>query len=91
MTLFERQSERAVVHGAFVNGVSTRKIERLAHATGIENIAASQVSEFNKVLDAQVVDFKARPLAEGRFHFFEDGDNMLGGKVFLAPCPSPFS
>ena len=32
--------------------------------TGIENITASQVSEFNKGLNAQVVDFKARPLAE---------------------------
>jgi len=30
---------------------------------GIENISASQVSEFNKEFDAQVEDFKARPLA----------------------------
>ncbi|HOW86792.1 MAG TPA: IS256 family transposase [Candidatus Aminicenantes bacterium] len=62
-----RRSEQAliaVVQEAFVNGVSTRKIERLAHAMGIENISASQVSEFNKELDAQVEDFKARPLAE---------------------------
>ena len=62
-----RRSEQAliaVVQEAFVNGVSTRKIERLAHAMGIENISASQVSEFNKELDSQVADFKARPLAE---------------------------
>jgi transposase-like protein len=32
--------------------------------TDVENISASQVSEFNKELDAQVDDFKARPLAE---------------------------
>jgi transposase-like protein len=31
---------------------------------GIENISASQVSEFNKDLDAQVADFRPRPLAE---------------------------
>jgi len=31
---------------------------------GIENISASQVSEFNKELDAQVDDFQTRPLAE---------------------------
>ncbi len=31
---------------------------------GIENISASQVSEFNKELDSKVEDFKARPLAE---------------------------
>jgi transposase-like protein len=62
-----RRSEQAliaVVQEAFINGVSTRKIERLAHAMGIENISASQVSEFNKELDSQVADFKARPLAE---------------------------
>ena len=62
-----RRSEQAliaVVQEAFINGVSTRKIERLAHAMGIENISASQVSEFNKELDSQVADFKTRPLAE---------------------------
>ncbi len=36
---------------------------------GIENISASQVSEFNKELDSQVEDFKARPLAE-EYPFF---------------------
>jgi putative transposase len=62
-----RRSEQAliaVVQEAFINGVSTRKIERLAHAMGIENISASQVSEFNKELDTQVADFQTRPLAE---------------------------
>ncbi|HVP49727.1 MAG TPA: transposase [Candidatus Bathyarchaeia archaeon] len=42
-----RRSEQAltaVVQEAFINGVSTRKIERLAQAMGIENISASQVS-----------------------------------------------
>jgi putative transposase len=62
-----RRSEQAliaVVQEAFINGVSTRKIERLARAMGIENISASQVSEFNKELDAQVADFRTRPLEE---------------------------
>ncbi len=62
-----RRSEQAliaVVQEAFINGVSTRKIECLAHAMGIENISASQVSEFNKDLDAQVLDFKTRLLEE---------------------------
>jgi len=62
-----RRSEQAliaVVQEAFINGVSTRKIERLAQAMGIENISAGQVSEFNKELDAHVMDFRNRPLAE---------------------------
>ena len=62
-----RRSEAAliaVVQEAFINGVSTRKIERLAQALGIENISASQVSEFNKELDTQVLAFQTRPLDE---------------------------
>ncbi len=52
-----KRSEQAliqVVQEAFVNGVSTRKIERLAKALGIEGMSASQVSEINKGLDEQV-------------------------------------
>jgi putative transposase len=62
-----KRSELALatlVQEAFVNGVSTRRIERLAQALGIENISASQVSEINKGLSGQVEDFRTRPLAE---------------------------
>jgi putative transposase len=38
----------AVVQEAFINGVSTRKIERLAQGMGIENISASPVSNIKK-------------------------------------------
>jgi transposase-like protein len=44
------------------NGVSTRKIERLAQSLGIENLSASQVSEINKGLNEQVEAFRSRPL-----------------------------
>jgi putative transposase len=40
-----KRSERAlvqVVQEAFINGVSTRKIERLAKALGIETLSASR-------------------------------------------------
>ncbi len=62
-----RRSEQAliaVVQEAFINGVSTRKIERLAQAMGIENISAAQVSEFNRELDGQVEAFRSRLLEE---------------------------
>jgi transposase-like protein len=61
-----KRSEQAlleVVQEAFINGVSTRKIERLASSLGIENISASQVSEINKGLDEMVAEFRSRPLA----------------------------
>jgi transposase-like protein len=60
-----KRSEQAliqVVQEAFINGVSTRKIERLAKSLGIENLSASQVSEINKGLDEQVQAFRSRPL-----------------------------
>lgn len=61
----KRRSEQALiamVQEAYVNGVSTRKIERLAKEMGIENISASQVSQINKGLDEQVEAFRRRPL-----------------------------
>ena len=60
-----KRSEQAliqVVQEAFVNGVSTRKIERLAKALGIEGMSAGQVSEINKGLDEQVERFRTRQL-----------------------------
>jgi putative transposase len=62
-----KRSEMALatlVQEAFINGVSTRRIERLAQALGVENISASQVSEINKGLENQVESFRSRPLEE---------------------------
>jgi len=63
----KKRSEQAllqVVQEAFVNGVSTRKIERLAHSLGIESISASQVSEINRELNEQIQSFRERKLAD---------------------------
>ena len=60
-----KRSEQAllqVIQEAFINGVSTRKVERLAKALGIENMSASQVSEITKGLDEQVEAFRSRTL-----------------------------
>ncbi len=60
-----KRSEAAlvqVVQEAFVQGVSTRRIEKLAHSLGIENISRSQVSEMTKGLNEQVREFRNRPL-----------------------------
>ncbi len=52
-----------VVQEAFVQGVSTRKMEKLAHSLGIENLSRSQVSEMTKGLNGQVEEFRNRSLA----------------------------
>mgnify|MGYP000422355555 FL=1 len=53
-----------VVQEAFVQGVSTRKMEELAHSLGIENLSRSQVSEMTKGLNEQVEEFRNRSLAD---------------------------
>lgn len=61
----KKRSEQAllqVVQEAYANGISTRKIERLAKSLGIESISASQVSEINKELNDQVEEFRQRRL-----------------------------
>lgn len=61
-----KRSEAAlvsVVCDCFVNGVSTRRIDKLAHSLGIENISRSQVSQITKGLDKQVNEFQERSLA----------------------------
>lgn len=52
----------SLVEEAFGNGISTRKIERLAKSLGIEGLSASQVSEITRELDERVQEFRPRPL-----------------------------
>jgi len=52
----------SLVQEAFLNGVSTRKIERLARSLGIESLSASQVSEITREMDERVREFQTRPL-----------------------------
>ena len=60
-----KRSEQAlieIIKEAWINGVSTRKIDHLAKAMGIENITASQVSNITSELDSQVEEFRNSPL-----------------------------
>jgi transposase-like protein len=61
----KKRSEQAliqIVQEAWISGISTRKIERLAQKMGIDQISASQVSEINKELDQMVHAFRHRQL-----------------------------
>lgn len=56
-----KRSEAAliqVVQEAFVQGVSTRKMEKLAKSLGVESISRSQVSEMTKGLNEQMEAFR---------------------------------
>jgi putative transposase len=60
-----RRAERAivaVVMEAYVNGVSTRKVDRLVEQLGIHGMTKDRVSALCRALDEQVSAFRARPL-----------------------------
>lgn len=51
-----------VIQEAYINGVSTRKIRRLAQSLGIESISRGQVSQITRELNEQVQVFRSRRL-----------------------------
>ena len=53
---------QAVVVEAYVKGVSTRKVDDLVRALGIDGISRSEVSRICKVLDEEVRTFLGRPI-----------------------------
>jgi len=60
-----RRGERAlvaVVQEAYVHGVSTRKVDDLMRALGLEGISKSEVSRVCGALDAEVEAFRTRPI-----------------------------
>jgi putative transposase len=67
-----RRAEQAlvtVVATAYLLGVSTRRVERLAEQLGIKSLSRSQVSEMATHLDTQVTAFRSRPLDQGPYTF----------------------
>jgi len=67
-----RRAERAlvsVVCQAYVEGVSTRRVDDLVKAMGIEGISRSEVSRMATELDGTVAEFRNRPLDTGPYRY----------------------
>ncbi len=67
-----RRSERAllaVIQQAYIEGVSTRRVDDLIKALGCDGISKSQVSRVCKELDTVVSDFVNRPLDGGPYRY----------------------
>ena len=58
----------AVIQEAYVHGVSTRSVDDLVRAMGMEGISRSQVSRLCAEIDERVRDFLARPI-EGEWPY----------------------
>ena len=60
-----RRAERAlaaVIQEAYVKGISTRKVDDLVRALGMDGISKSEVSRICKALDGEVTAFRSRPI-----------------------------
>ncbi|MGH9272032.1 MAG: IS256 family transposase, partial [Ilumatobacteraceae bacterium] len=67
-----RRAEQAlasVIAQAYVEGVSTRRVEDLVEAMGIAGISKSEVSRLAGELDAKVAEFRERPLESGPYRY----------------------
>ena len=67
-----RRAEQAlvtVIGQAYVEGVSTRRVDDLVKAMGIDGISSSQVSRMAAELDAKVTEFRERPLDRGPYRY----------------------
>jgi transposase-like protein len=66
-----RRAEQALVSvicQAYVEGISTRRVDDLVRSMGIDGMSKSQVSELAKNLDVKVAQFRNRSLRRGPLH-----------------------
>src|SRR4026209_2266579 len=82
----------AVVQEAYVHGVSTRKVDDLVKALGLDGISKSEVSRLCQALDEEVERFRGRPL-EGSYPYVwldatfvkaRDDGRVVGTAVVIA-------
>ena len=72
----------AVVMEAYVHGVSTRKVDDLVAALGLEaGISKSEVSRICRELDADMEAFRTRPLGHTEFPYVFCDATYLKGRV----------
>jgi len=72
LLVHRRRAEQAlasVIAQAYVEGVSTRRVEELVEAVGIAGISPSQVSRLAAELDAKVAELRERPLDAGPYRY----------------------
>jgi putative transposase len=86
------QAQGAVVREAYVQGVSTRQVDDLVKALGLDGISQSQVSRLCETLDEEVERFRGRPLEgshpyvwlDATFVKARDDGRVVGTAVVIA-------
>ena len=75
----------AVICQAYVEGVSTRRVDDLVKAHGIDGISKSEVSRIAAELDTVVTEFRERPLDDGPYRYLWI-DALGAPRGALEPC-----
>jgi hypothetical protein len=71
-----------VIRGAWIGGVSTRRVDELVEAMGLSGISKRHVSKLCKDVDERVNAFLDRPLQEGIDPFVGDpADSLIWSEV----------
>lgn len=86
------QALTAVVQEAYIQGVSTRRVDALVQALGMTGISKSQVSRICQQLDGEVERFRTRPLRgaypylwlDATFLKVRDGGRVVSMAVVVA-------
>jgi transposase-like protein len=87
-----RRAEKAltsVIAEAYLQGVSTRRVEDLVQSLGIEKISKSQVSVLARELDHTVKSFRERKLSESFKYLWLDAlvlKSREGGRIVNVAC-----
>lgn len=79
--VFENYSrvEKAIlpaVSESYLQGVSTRRVEEIMTALGVERISASSVSRITKELDEKVYEFVSKPIEREIPYLFIDATSL---------------
>ena len=83
---------QAVIVEAYVKGISTRKVDDLVRALGMDGISKSEVSRICKVLDSDVKTFLHRPIEgshpyvwlDATFHKIREGGRVISVATVVA-------
>jgi len=89
-----RRSDRALwaaVAEMYFNGVSTRKVERIAAELGIESLSSSTVSRITSELDGEMAEFRTRALDDEFRYLWIDATYLkcrIDHKIASVACVS---
>jgi putative transposase len=98
-----RRAEKAlasVIQEAYVKGVSTRKVDDLVRALGMDGISKSEVSRVCKAIDRDVATFRTRSIEQempylwldATYHKVREADRVLSlATVVAVGCRIPVS